>query len=123
MQAKRTALTRVGHGLRCVRKLRLGHRTQIASQIWVARRSLTVSQIVQLAALGIAVDCPAGIARSLMQNAAPSIARGGVCLVGKSITLDGERTYSGPLSISGTRPATVISGAGGFAWFDLDWVG
>jgi hypothetical protein len=32
----------------------LAHRTQIASQIWVARRSLTVSQIVQLAALGIA---------------------------------------------------------------------
>jgi hypothetical protein len=36
---------------------------------------LTVSQMLQFAALGIA--SPAGIARGLMQNALPSIALGG----------------------------------------------
>jgi hypothetical protein len=76
-EAKRTALTCVGYGLRCVRKLRLDHANRIAG-LQLLTVHLTVSQMVQFAALGIAEvivrrASPAG----LMQNALPSIARGG----------------------------------------------
>jgi hypothetical protein len=70
MQAKRMALACVGYGLRCVlRSSGSAHVTQIASQICVARCSLTVSQYC--AARGTRHrrgDCKAGIARSLKQK-------------------------------------------------------
>jgi hypothetical protein len=52
-EAKRTALTCVGYGLRCVRKLRLDHANRIAG-LQLLTVHLAVSQMVQFAALGIA---------------------------------------------------------------------